>query len=248
MIRVAFLLLWTLSAFCTICSSLLPGSTLDAENRGEAAPARQQGQAEGHEGCLRAHRYHVSFFVFFSVSDRASADCALICRHRRDIRGHGVAQDDGDRHGGSGERGEQAAEGVVVGDHRLRRASQGAGEERSRGEEGRREEGRGRQERRRGGQEEGRRGGEEGRRRGGQEEGRRREGQGRRRQEGGGAADGAADHGGADEPVPGVLLPVPAHDLPHTLLRAEHGGEPQLLHHLLKPCILCRFWLLPCTR
>lgn len=30
---------------------------LDAENRGEAAPAGQQGQAEGHEGCLGAHRY-----------------------------------------------------------------------------------------------------------------------------------------------------------------------------------------------
>lgn len=29
----------------------------DAENRGEAAPAGQQGQAEGHEGCLGAHRY-----------------------------------------------------------------------------------------------------------------------------------------------------------------------------------------------
>lgn len=51
------------SAFA-LCSSLLPCWTLDdAENRGEAAPAGQQGQAEGHEGCLGAHRYHGSFFL-----------------------------------------------------------------------------------------------------------------------------------------------------------------------------------------
>ena len=152
-------------------------------------------------------------------------------RHRRAVHGHGEPEDDGDRDGGPGERGEQAAQ-VVGGDHRVRRAVFGAGEvggqegRRLRRQDGRR---RRRQEGRRGRGQEGRRCGQEGRRQG------RRGQEGGRRQEAGGA-DGAAALRRAHEPVlppaGGVRL-QPLHVRATTLRRAEHGGKPQLLRHLL---------------